>query len=108
MTCDPSRHAAALPSVFRYRVTVGHERRAHRAFGKQIAQQRRDARGDDERVVLEAGAEIVRLDDVAHETQHPARERGRADESSGFRETLTHRVASSVAGASELAAGSAA
>ena len=52
-----------------------HERGAHRALGKEIAQEGRDAGGDDEGVGRVAGAEEDGLDDVADETEQAARER---------------------------------
>ena len=60
MTCDPSRHAAGLAVAGEIAREGRDERRAHRAFGKQIAQQRRNAGRDAERVGRVAGAEKVR------------------------------------------------
>ena len=78
MTCDPSRHAASLPSCVRRARERRDERGAHRAFGKQLAEQARDARRDDERVGLPFGAEEIAPDDlVADQAEHAARQRRR-------------------------------
>ena len=57
MTLLPRRHAAGLPPVRQLSRERRHERGAHRAFGKQVAQQVGDAERDDEGVHRVAGAE---------------------------------------------------
>ena len=72
-TCDPSRHAASLPAVVRWRVNVGTNaaliapsaNRSRSSVGMRVA--------SDERVHDAAGAEEPRLDVVADEAEDPAR-----------------------------------
>ena len=63
-----------------------HERRAHRAFGEQVAHQVRDAGRHVEGVHRVPGAEAVGEDLVADQAEKAAGERRRADDARGSRE----------------------
>ena len=80
------RHASALPCSVRWRVKVGHERGAHRAFGEEIAHEVGNAERDDERVHLVAGAEERGEHLIAREAEEAAGERGGAGDAGGARE----------------------
>ena len=59
----------------------GDERRAHGAFGKQVADQVGDAGGDAKRVVGVAGAEVERQDLVADQPEDAAGDGGQPEDS---------------------------
>ena len=61
----------------------GDERRAHGAFGEQIAHQVGDAEGDAKRVVGVAGAEVIGEDRVADQAEDAAGHRRQAEEAGG-------------------------
>ena len=86
----PSRHALSRDAERELSREGGHERRAHRAFGEEIPQQVGDSERHVEGVHLIARAEERSQDDPARDTQHPARQGGRADETGGPCETCAH------------------
>ena len=97
-TCDPSRHAAALPSRSEMRVNVGTNAALIAPSANRSRSSVGNAGGDDEGVGLSSWCRRSSAwADVAHEAQHPARSVASADEAGRLRETLAHRVASSVA-----------
>ena len=71
----------ALAAVQRQLPCEGwHKRRAHGAFGKQVADEVGDAAGDAERVVGVAGAEVERQHLIANQAEDPACDGGQPED----------------------------
>ena len=60
-----------------------HKRRAHGAFGEQVADEVGNAAGDAERVVGVAGAEVIRHDLIADQPENAARDRRQPEDPGG-------------------------